>query len=719
MLRLSRFALFVGAASFLAAAGRPAGSDPAVAKAKAALARLPLRFEANQGQLGPAVRYSAHAGGYNLFLTEHGPSLAIPTAGQPALPAGQGKVVRRSQRVDISLLNSNRAPEIEPLDRFQARTDFFLGNRANWRANVPSYARVRYRAVYPGVDVIYYGNQNQLEYDFVLQPGADPNAIRMKFSGAGHLSLSPEGDLVLESGDAKIVQKKPVIYQDDPQTSVRRQVDGHYTLLGRNTVGLRLDHYDRTRTLVVDPTLTYVSYVGGTGIDQVNAVKLAPSGLLYLAMQTDTSALPADGYDSNITGLTDIWVGVLDTTATGNFGFVYGTYLGGTNLNIALGIDVDSAGVIYLTGSTTSTDFPVTANAFQPTGAGATIDAFVVKLDPSQSGTAALVYSSFLGGLTGDDIGNGIAVDSNGLIYIVGTTKSSDFPVTASAYAGVIFGDQDAFITQVDPNAGAVLYSTYIGGEDLDYGKAILVGPTGLVYFAASTLSQQFPMAGYSYSGSSFGFQDVIIGVMDLTQSGTPSLVYSTYLGGSGNDEVNAIAFDPNGNILVTGYTLSPDFPVTPDAMQSLYAGNADTFVSVVNPNNPFTGGLVYSTFLGGSHTEVGYGIGADSAGNIYVTGYTLSPDFPTANAIQPGYAFGIDMFLTKFRPGVAGPAAIQYSTYLGLSSIYVPTALAVGPDGTAYIVGYAQVGLTSTYNALQAGGFAGGQDGFLIAVGQ
>jgi hypothetical protein len=706
MLRLSRFALFIGASSLLAA-GRPAGSDLTVERAKAALAQLPLRFEANQGQMGPAVRYSAHAGGYDLFLTKNGPSLAFRTAGP----------VPQSRRVDISLLNSNRAPAIEALDRFQTRTDFFRGNRADWRTNVPSYSRVRYRAVYPGVDVVYYGNQNQLEYDFVLQPGADPNAIRMKFSGDGHLSLSLEGDLVLESGDARIVQKKPFIYQDDPKTSVRRQVAGGYTLLGHNLVGLRLDHYDRTRTLVVDPTLTYVTYLGGPGVDMINAVKLGPKGLLYITGQTDTNALPGFGYASSTTGLTDIWVCVLDTT--NGFGLVYASYLGGTNLDIPLALDVDSAGVMYLTGTTTSTDFPVTDNAFQKTGAGATVDSFVVKLDPSQADKAALVYSSYLGGLTGDDRGNGIAVDSKGLIYIIGTTKSTDFPVTASAYAGVIFGTQDAFLSQVDPNAGTLVYSTYMGGEDLDYGKAILVGPTGLVYFAASTLSTQFPMAGYSYNGSSFGFQDIIVGVMDMTQSGVASLVWSTYLGGSGNDEVNAIAFDAKGNILVTGYTLSPDYPVTPDAMQHSYAGNADTFVSVLDPTKSFLSSLVYSTFLGGSHTEVGYGVGADSAGNIYVTGYTLSPDFPTANAIQPGWAGGIDIFLTKFRPGVAGAGAVQYSTYLGLSSIYVPTALAVGPDGTAYVVGYAQIGLPSTYNALQGGGFAGAVDGFLLAVGQ
>jgi hypothetical protein len=432
-------------------------------------------------------------------------------------------------------------------------------------------------------------------------------------------------------------------------------------------------------------------------------------------MQTDTNVLPANGYHSDKTGLTDIWVGVLDA----NFGFLYGTYVGGTNLNIPLAMDVDAAGIIYLTGTTTSTDFPVTSGAFQANGAGATIDSFIVKLDPSQSGTDSLLYSSYLGGITGDDIGNGIAVDSKGMAYIVGTTKSSDFPVTANAYAGVAFGTQDAFITKIDTNAGTLVYSTYMGGEDLDYGKAILVAPNGLVYFAASTLSTQFPMAGYSFNGSSFGFQDIIVGVLDVTKSGVDSLVYATYLGGSGNDEVNAMAFDPKGNVIVTGYTLSSDFPMTPDAMQRNYGGNADTFVTVLDPTKPFLSGLVYSTFLGGSHTEVAYGLGADSAGNIYVTGYTLSPDFPVANAIQPGWANGIEIFLTKFKPGVPGLGALQYSTYLGLASIYVPTALAVGPDGTAYVGGYGQVGLTQTFNALQAGGYAGATDGFLLAVGQ
>jgi hypothetical protein len=342
-----------------------------------------------------------------------------------------------------------------------------------------------------------------------------------------------------------------------------------------------------------------------------------------------------------------------------------------------------------------------------------------VKLDPTQADTAALVYSTFLGGLTGSESGNGISVGSDGMVYVIGTTQSSDFPVTASAYAGVLWGTQDTFLCKIDPSAGTLVYSTYLGGEGLDYGKSIVVGANGLAYFASSTLSSQFPMAGYNYSVTPFGAQDIIIGAMDMTKSGVDSLVYSTYFGGSGNDEVNKIALDAKGNILVTGYTLSSDYPVSPDAMQHSYSGNADTFVSVVNPANSFQSFVIYSTFLGGSHTEVGYDVAGDKAGNIYVTGYTLSPDFPTANAIQPAWANGIETFLTKFKPGVAGLSAIQYSTYIGLSSMYVPTGLAVGPDGTVYLVGYAGVGLASTPNALQGGGFAGSTDGFLLVVSQ
>jgi hypothetical protein len=708
MLRLSRFGFFVCAVSALIAGPLPS-PDASTARASAVLAQLPLRFEANQGQTDPEIRYTARAAGYTLLLTDRGPTLALPGSG----------------RVALSLLNSNRTAPIEALDRSRTRINYLVGNRANWRGDVPSYSRVRYRGVYPGVDVVYYGNRNQLEFDFVLEPGADPKAIRLRFSGASRVSISPEGDLVVEARGARILQKKPLLYQDETGTSSRRSIAGRYAIISRNVIGFRVDAYDRSRRLVIDPTLTYSSYIGGNGTDQVNAVKLTSKGLLYIAGNSDTGALPAAGnsYNTANTGGLDIFVAIIDTTAAGNFGLTYLTYLGGTLDDIPLAMDVDAAGFIYLTGTSTSVDFPLANGPFQSSGSATAVNSYVVKLDPTAAGSDGLVYSSYLGGTTGPNTGNGIAVDARGLIYVIGTTQSSDFPVTATGYQQVSWGPSDAFLCQIDPNAGALVYSTYLGGEDNDDGRSILIGPNGLVYFTVSTLSTQFPMAAYNYSGTPFGAEDVIVGIMDMTQPGNASLVYSTYFGGSANEEVRSMVFDSKGNLVITGYTLSSDFPVTADALQSSNAafanGGANAFVAVVNPNILGSGFLIYSTYLGGSSTEVGHGVGADSAGYLYVTGYTLSKDFPTVNAsqLQPTWGNGTNVFLTKFRPGVKGLSSINYSTYFGASGTYDPMGLAVAADGTAYVVGYGTPGLP-TANATF--GFSGGStDGFILAVGQ
>jgi len=567
------------------------------------------------------------------------------------------------------------------------------------------------------VDVVYYGNQNRLEYDFVLQPGADPRAIRLKFQGASRVHISHEGDLVVEAGGAQVIQKKPFIYQETSPgaTPGHRQIAGHYVMLARNVVGLSLDRYDRARPLVIDPAIAYMSYLGGTGADHIDAVKLGPQGLLYVAGDTATSDFTAIGnfVNANNTGLTDIFIAILDTTPAGGYGLVYLTYLGGSNDDIPLAMDIDAAGVLYLTGTTTSTDFPVSTNAFQTIGAGSTTESFVVQLDPSQVGPAGLVYSSFLGGTTGINSGNGIAVDPNGLIDIIGTTKSTDFPVTASAYQPAIWGPSDTFLCQIDPVGGTIVYATYLGGEDEDDGRAILVDKKGLVYFATSTLSTQFPMAAFNYSGVPIGAEDIIVGVMDFTQQGSASLLYSTYFGGSANDEVRGMAWDAKGNLIITGYTLSSDFPVTRTAVQSSYHGNSDGWVAVVNPNILGPGFLIYSTYLGGAHGDAGYRVAGDSDGNIYVTGYTLSSDFPaTANALQSTWPGGTDTFITKFNPAVAGQNSIQFSTFFGATNIYVPMGLVVGPDGTIFVVGYGGPGLPS-----EAGYNGSGSSGFILAV--
>ena len=663
------------------------------------MARLPLRFEENRGQFPRPVRFGARAGGYSLQLSVRGATLAMP-----------GR-----QRVEMSLVKANPAAEIEGLDRMAARTDYFVGNRSQWRTGIANYSRVRYRGVYPGIDVVYYGNQNALEYDFVVRPGADARAIRLKFEGGAKASVTAEGDLALDVAGQRILQKKPVVYQDG--AGGRREVAGRYAMVGRNQVALRIGDYDRTRTLVIDPVLVYCTYLGGSGADQITAVKLNSKGMLYITGSTTTGEIPyIDGaYDNNNAGQTDIFLAIMNTTtADRSFPLVYFSYLGGSQVDIPQGIDVDSNGVAYMTGTTTSTDFPVVGSSLPNIGSGTEQQAFVAAIDPSQYGGVSLIYSTYLGGTTGTNSGKGIAVDSNGNMYVIGTTQSTDFPVTASAYAGVLYGPQDAFLTQLNLYTATPVYSTYLGGELDDQGCAIALGSNGLVYFAATTDSLQFPMEGPGYRQTLQGSIGIVIGVMDMKQSGEASLVYSTYFGGNAVDEVRNIALDSKNRVMLTGYTLSSNFPATPDAIQLRSGGNGDAFVSIVNPGDP-PRFLVYSTYLGGSQGEVAYGLAGDISGNIYVTGYTLSPDFPVQNAVQPTWGQGTNLFVAKIQPGTAGQSGLLYSTYLGATGVYVGSTLAVGPDGSVYVAGYGTVGLPSSSNG---NGFAGGlSDGFLVVI--
>jgi hypothetical protein len=698
MRSVSLFAVFACAVSGLAAAPPDAG----LARGQAALARLPLRFEANRGQWGPLVQYAARGGGYDLLFTGQGPSLRFGG----------------SQAVDISLVNANPQPVIEGLDVLKARTNYMIGARANWHTDVPNYARVAYRQAYPGVDVIYYGSHNQLEYDFVLAPGADPGAIRMRFGGAGRLSVTREGDLVLESPSGRMTQKRPLIYQES--AGGRHAIGGRYVLLARDTVGLKVDGYDKRRKLVIDPILAYSTYLGGTGQDQINAVHLASNGHLYMVGQTATQDIQAinGAYDNDNFGLTDIFLAIVDTTQAGGDQLIYFSYLGGSSIDIPLAVAVDANGVAYMTGTTTSTDFPMAGNSLQTLGPDVVTEAFIAVIDPSQYGGVALVYSTFLGGQTGANSGNAIAVDSSGNIYVAGTTASSDFPVTASGYAINLYGPSDAFLTEIsESNSTAPLYSSYLGGENDDDGRAMVLLPNGQVYVGISTDGLMFPLAGFSYNANNSGGYDVAIALFDTTQSGVASLIYSTYIGGSANDMVRAMTLDNSGNLVVTGYTLSPDFPVTADAAQHSYGGAGDAFVTVVNALTPTTF-LNYSTFFGGSDGDVAAAVAVDSAGFIYLTGYTLSADFPiTQNAPQPAWGQGIDIFLTKLQPHVAGPAALQYSSYFGGATVNTGLALAVDSNFTAYAAGWTGGELTTASNATQ-GGYAGGpSDGFFLVV--
>jgi hypothetical protein len=700
---------FLGLLSLLASAVGclyAAPPAPSLAAARAALEGLPLRFEANRGQWSPDVRYLARSGGVKVALTDRGPSVGLPGAG----------------RVDL-VLEGAASPRIQPLEPLAARTDYFIGARSNWHTGITSYARVRYARVYPGIDTVYYGNQGRLEYDFLLAPGADASSIRMRFRGADRLRITPAGDLEVEAGGATLIEKRPAVRQGDVA------VAGRYVLLARDLAAFRVGRYDRSRPLVIDPLLVYSTYMGGTADDQVNAIKLTANGLLYVTGYTNNSDMPyINGAYSNVSvGATNIFVTILDTSAAGGFRPTYFSYIGGSRVDIPLAMVLDAQGDVYLTGTTTSPDFPMVGNSLLSTfpsiaNPGVTItpinltEGFVLELNPAGYGEVSLLYSTYLGGTEGDTYGNAIDLDQAGNIYVVGTTLAGDFPVTGNAYQTGLWGGQDTFLIEFSTSTATPLYSTFLGGELDDDGRCVAVAPNGLVYMAASTESTEFPMAGYSYQGNLAGGYDLIVAVIDPSQFGTESLIYATYLGGSASEEVRGMAVDGNGNLLLTGYTLSSDFPVTPDAAQPAYGGNGDIFVAVVNPFN--SNFLQYSTYLGGSDAEVGYGIGADDQNNVYVTGYTLSKDFPvTPNAPLPTYPGGIEIVAAKVIPHVAGPGGFGYVTYFGGNSINSGQTLAVAPDGTLYVAGFTGGVLTTTSNAVQ-GSYGGGvKDGFLFVL--
>jgi hypothetical protein len=408
----------------------------------------------------------------------------------------------------------------------------------------------------------------------------------------------------------------------------------------------------------------------------------------------------------------------VDTTHAGGDQLIYFSYLGGSSIDIPLAVAVDGNGVAYMTGTTTSTDFPMAGNSLQTLGPATVTEAFIAVIDPSQYGGVALVYSTFLGGQTGANSGNAIGVDGSGNIYVAGTTASTDFPVTGSGYAINLYGPSDAFLTEIsESNSTAPLYSSYLGGEFDDDGRALVLLPNGQVYVGISTDGLLFPLAGYSYNPNNSGGYDVAIALFDTTQTGVASLIYSTYLGGSANDMLRGMTLDNSGNLVVTGYTLSPNFPVTADALQGVYGGGGDAFVTVVNALTP-TAFLNYSTFLGGSDGEVANAVAVDSAGFIYLTGYTLSTNFPiTQNAPQPVWGQGIDIFLTKFQPHVTGLGALQYSTYMGGATVNSGLAIAVDSNFTAYAAGWTGGELPTQPNSTQ-GAYGGGvSDGFLVVI--
>jgi uncharacterized protein (TIGR03437 family) len=684
-----------------------------------AYGKLPLSFEANQGQVDARVKFMARGDGYSLFLTANEAVLAL-----------------RSSVLRMKLAGAHPTPQIKGLDKLPGKSNYFIGrDPRRWRANVPTYSRVRYRNAYPGIDLIYYGNQRRLEYDFVIAPGADPRMIRLAFEGAQRMGVDKGGDLVLQTNVGEIRQLKPVVYQE--VNGKREIIAGRYVIKGKHKVGFELGAYDKNRPVVIDPVLHYSTFLGGSSSEEGIGIAVDAAGNAYVTGSTVSTDFPRSNALQPTFGGGDCGFGTplpcpdafVTKLNAGGTVLLYSTYLGGNGGESGLDIAVDASGQAYVTGVTNSANFPITAGAVQPTFGGGTCfiqpcsDAFVVRLNAAGTG---LVYSTYLGG-NRQESGNGLAVDTSGNVYVTGVTSSRDFPVTPGAFQTLRDGFptptgfseviSDVFITKLNAAGNAFVYSTFLGGDSSDAGSDIAIDSAGNVYVTGNTSSSNFPTTpgalGTTPKGN-FSIQDAF--VSKLNAAGT-SLIYSTYLGSVDRENGSGIAVDGAGNAYVTGTTSSTDFPVTTSAFQPTY-GRSFFFKSANGGNNwsPSESGLTGSTFsaiaidptnpaiiyTGGSAGV--YRSANGGAGWSFLRGTTtaissLAIDPRTPSTIYAGSSFG-----GVFRSADSGSSWNNSNSGLTNSSI---TSLAIDPQNPAII--YAG----TRYNSLtQLGGVYKSADG-------
>ena len=681
--------------------------------ASSLIGKLPMFFEQNQGQTASEVKYLARGSGYNLYLTS---DAAVLTVHHPRR--------KETSTVRMQLVGANEGSVVNGLDQLVGKSNYFIGNDpAKWQRDVAQFARVRYQQVYPGVDLVYYGNQGSLEYDFEIQPGADPTQVELSFDGAEAIGISHGGDLVLRLADGSIQFHAPVLYQS--VNGVKRSVSGRFELAGKNKVRFAVGDYDRSRALVIDPLLTYSTYLGGgrdeacsvilgTGVPVSGCPAIAVDAALnmYLVGVTDSTDFPPQpGVLGNLKGTANIFVTKFNSA--GNT-LLYSTYIGGNGIDYSAGVAVDAGFDVFVAGTTTSTNFPTTSNAFQTTPLSTNKHVFVTELDPT--GTT-LVYSTYLSG-NGVDTASGIALDPSSNAYVTGTTTSTEidtgFPSTLGSYSGSSrpTGTSQFFVTKINPTLSgenSVTYSTYFGGNNPKTGQTvgggIAVDSSANVYITGGTDYTDFPVSN-AFQGTLKGGLDAFLAKLSPDSNTGTQLIYSTYIGGSGDDIGYGVAVDTSLNAYITGSTTSTDFPAAGTGVfqsnHSPAAGN-DAFMakfgvpctgnSCVNTTVP----LSYMTYLGGAGEDVGLAITVDNANSpannnqgARLTGWTNSSDFPTAGLpVQGGYAGGNEAFVARIDTSATSPTAQgHYSVYLGGSGNDYGTGIASDVQGASYVAG-------------------------------
>lgn len=682
--------------------------------ASSLIGKVPMFFEENQGQTAPEVKYLARGSGYNLYLTSDAAVLTVHHSRK-----------KETSTVRMQLVGANADSVVNGLDQLEGKSNYFIGNEpAKWQRDVAQFARVQYQEVYPGINLVYYGNQGSLEYDFEVQPGADPRQVELSFDGAEAVGISHAGDLVLRLADGSIQFHAPVLYQS--VNGVKRSVSGSFELAGKNRVRFAVGDYDPRRALVIDPLLTYSTYLGG-GRDEACSVILGTnvpvSGCpavavdaalnMYLVGVTDSTDFPPQpGVLGSLKGTANIFVTKFNSA--GNT-LLFSTYIGGNGIDYSAGVAVDAGFDIFVSGTTTSTNFPTSSNAFQTTPISTNKHVFVTELDPTGH---TLLYSTYLSG-NGVDTASGIALDPSSNAYVTGTTTSTEvdtgFPSTLGSYSGSSrpSGTSQFFVTKINPTLSgesSIAYSTYFGGTNPRTGRTlgggIAVDSSANVYITGGTDYTDFPISN-AFQGTLNAGLDAFLAKLSPDSNTGTQLIYSTYIGGSGDDIGYGVAVDTSLNAYITGSTTSTDFPAGGTGVfqsnHSPAAGN-DAFLAkfgipctgtgCVNTDVP----LSYMTYLGGAGEDVGLAVTVDNANSptnnnqgARIAGWTNSTDFPIQNTpVQSGFGGGAsDAFVARIDTTATSPIAPgHYTTYLGGGGSDYGTGIASDTQGSSYVAG-------------------------------
>jgi hypothetical protein len=775
---------------------RSAGPNTLVSKTLS----LPMFFEPNQGQTAPQVKFLARGAGYGLFLTADEAVLELQTSAISHQPSAVSSRHTASSVIRMHLDGANSSPSVSGASPLPGKSSYFIGNDpSKWHHDIPQFASVRYQAVYPGVDLVYYGNQGQLEYDFRVAPGAEPTQIAMSFEGAS--ARIDSGDLILSTPNGDVRFNAPVMYQQDGNN--RPPIAGSFRQLANNKIGFTIGDYDHSRELVIDPVLTYSSYLGGgEGAESLVKVAINPGDWIFVAGSTTSTDFPLPPnppapapYQKTLPGAQNIFIAVINTSLQPptypqpSQQLVYATYLGGSGTDSLAGIAVDSSSNIYVAGSTTSPNFPTTSNGFNPGPVSVGTHGFLSAITLNVvNNTYTLTYSTYLAG-NGADTVTGLAIDSSCSTaeseqascnaYVTGVTTSTNgpgngFPANANGYQTQSNspGNLQFFASKIYPaNSGSqsMLYSTYFGGgnfgsaADLAAGGGIAVDPSGStvnMYITGATNmlpvegadnEAPFPILNAQQSclndsgaitncdpnDSDSGNTDAFVAKINPNEVSTASLIYSTYLGGTGNDAGTGIAVDTSSNVYVTGSTFSDNWVCLscPASFQPNYGGGGDAFIAKIGNLTGSTYPLNYFTYLGGGGLDVGQDIKVDSVQVVRVVGSTSSLNFPiTTDAFepclgQPGVqppcpnSTAENAFVALISTTLAGQGAGDYSTYLGGSGPDQGTGIAIDPTfGAAYVAGTTQSpnfplpppsGLTPFQGTL-----AGTQNAFVSVIG-